>query len=347
MDSRLGSYGTAKSLSSLVQTPEAWAVVSSYTAAFHTGYDCYNAGKCGVPIVTPQASTAPSPSQSATQASKPSLNGMQIIVLVVCLLAFVAGLVLVLCYLYSKKPTVVGRRTGQRDDDSQEVMLTLLVHFMTQQGQQLDQVVSQTGRLNGQMERTNTTLDSLDQTMRNMLDRLATNHPADANPIVQPPPPMAELGSHTPPSRPAAPATPPAELSNSPIPRAAIEKPSWVQTLEAELTCPICSDIFLNPVVLMTRSTSAAIRNRTATGGGCLHTLCGHCAVQALRRDPRCPSCRDRVSGVQDHRQIRQIAEAFLSRYPEQRRSVEEVQAAERLYRRGQNVSSSSLVSFI
>lgn len=49
------------------------------------------------------------------------------------------------------------------------------------------------------------------------------------------------------------------------------------------LQCSICTDVFQQPVF--------------SSSGECQHTFCRHCANTFLERDPRCPICRQPLSG--------------------------------------------------
>ncbi|XP_063727185.1 E3 ubiquitin-protein ligase CHFR-like [Symsagittifera roscoffensis] len=78
---------------------------------------------------------------------------------------------------------------------------------------------------------------------------------------------------------------------------------------ESELTCSICSEVFLAPVCLLP----------------CLHCFCGGCISQwVVRRKTKCPLCRTKFNAVCKHDMLELDCESFLCRNPSSLRSSEE-----------------------
>jgi len=66
---------------------------------------------------------------------------------------------------------------------------------------------------------------------------------------------------------------------------------------ELELQCPLCLDTFEH-----------------AASTQCGHTFCGKCITEVLRRDRKCPVCRQQVTGVSANYTVRNIVQAWRAR---------------------------------
>ncbi|KAK5653057.1 hypothetical protein OQA88_9343 [Cercophora sp. LCS_1] len=88
--------------------------------------------------------------------------------------------------------------------------------------------------------------------------------------------------------------------------------------------------------------TSVSIATVTDTkilNGGCLHNLCGSCAVRYFRHGNTCPEDRTVVTGFNDNRNLRDIVDHFLEAFPEHRPTTEEIAEMDGIYRPGQRIS--------
>ncbi|KAK4230813.1 E3 ubiquitin-protein ligase [Podospora fimiseda] len=113
-----------------------------------------------------------------------------------------------------------------------------------------------------------------------------------------------------------------------------------VVSLEAELTCSICTDLLYNPLTLL----------------DCLHTFCGGClkdwfGFQAIRVENApgpppppekpiytCPSCRDAVRDTKHDARVNTLLEMYLSLNPGKGKTQEEKDEMDSKYKRGDKV---------
>ncbi|KAK3985519.1 E3 ubiquitin-protein ligase [Cladorrhinum sp. PSN332] len=123
-----------------------------------------------------------------------------------------------------------------------------------------------------------------------------------------------------------------------PVPATGATAP--VVSLEAELTCSICTDLLYNPLTLL----------------DCLHTFCGGClkdwfAFQAIRVETApgpppppekpiytCPSCRDAVRDTKHDARVTTLLDMYLSLNPEKGKTQEEKDEMDSKYKRGDKV---------
>ncbi|EPS42360.1 hypothetical protein H072_3687 [Dactylellina haptotyla CBS 200.50] len=119
-----------------------------------------------------------------------------------------------------------------------------------------------------------------------------------------------------------------------PVPKPA-EKPDPVSTdLEKELTCSICTSIYLHPVTLL----------------DCLHSYCGACAkewftTQTTPSHPSaypvpkgCPTCRQSVRAIKPSPHLAAITEMFLKHNPQHARDHEEITRLGKIYSPGDRI---------
>jgi hypothetical protein len=126
------------------------------------------------------------------------------------------------------------------------------------------------------------------------------------------------------------------------------------ENMERELLCPVCMNVFHNPVSVISRrmdrndgcckslycySWILLMHNFRLLTSCVVHNFCGGCAVRVFNADSRCPVDRTDVVGVNDNRNLAQIVELFLRQFPDQRQSEEETGVLDALYRPGQRVS--------
>ncbi|KAK6351325.1 hypothetical protein TWF718_004489 [Orbilia javanica] len=104
--------------------------------------------------------------------------------------------------------------------------------------------------------------------------------------------------------------------------------------LEKELTCSICTSIFLHPVTLL----------------DCLHSYCGSCAKEWFTSSPPnpqgsaypvskgCPTCRQSVRAIKPSPHLASITEMFLKYNPQHARDAEEIARLSRVYTPGDRI---------
>ncbi|KAK1751582.1 E3 ubiquitin-protein ligase [Echria macrotheca] len=116
-------------------------------------------------------------------------------------------------------------------------------------------------------------------------------------------------------------------------------KPTAATSLEAELTCSICTELLYQPLTLL----------------DCLHTFCAAClkewfAWQAQRAEGApvppapetpvftCPSCRDGVRDTKHDARVATLLDMFLALNPDKARSQEDRADMDRRYKKGDRV---------
>jgi len=75
-----------------------------------------------------------------------------------------------------------------------------------------------------------------------------------------------------------------------------------------ELTCNICLEIFYKPVSIIP----------------CLHSFCGGCLSDWIKKSKECPHCRKQGTQVQKSHNMQNMTELFIKENPEEDRSDEE-----------------------
>jgi hypothetical protein len=79
--------------------------------------------------------------------------------------------------------------------------------------------------------------------------------------------------------------------------------------LEKELMCGICQDLMHRPVALQP----------------CMHSFCGACFSEWMKRKIECPQCRQPVRVVSRNHALANIVDMYLSTHPDKRRDPEEL----------------------
>ena len=79
--------------------------------------------------------------------------------------------------------------------------------------------------------------------------------------------------------------------------------------LEKELICGICQDLMHRPVALQP----------------CMHSFCGACFSEWMKRKIQCPQCRQPVRIVSRNHALANIVDTYLSSHPDKRRDSEEL----------------------
>ncbi|KAJ3045169.1 hypothetical protein HK097_001264 [Rhizophlyctis rosea] len=84
--------------------------------------------------------------------------------------------------------------------------------------------------------------------------------------------------------------------------------------MESNVSCGICHDVLYKAVSVVP----------------CLHTFCGGCYSDWLRRSNQCPQCRVRATSASRNHIVNNLVESFLTLNPEKRREAEELAELDR-----------------
>lgn len=76
------------------------------------------------------------------------------------------------------------------------------------------------------------------------------------------------------------------------------------ESLEKELMCGICQDILYRPVALQP----------------CMHSFCGACFAEWMKRKTECPGCRQAVRVVSRNHALANIVASYLVAHPDKKR---------------------------
>lgn len=97
----------------------------------------------------------------------------------------------------------------------------------------------------------------------------------------------------------------------------------FVDELAQELQCGCCSDLVINPVIVLP----------------CQHFFCGSCVVLWIKNGgTNCPACRSVSKSVAPFRPMQAVVDTLLRLAPEKARAEGERKQADALYRAGQNL---------
>lgn len=89
-----------------------------------------------------------------------------------------------------------------------------------------------------------------------------------------------------------------------------IEKKENTETLEDNLICPICFDLFYKCVSVIP----------------CLHNFCSGCYSDWVKNSDTCPQCRDPIVQIGKNHSMDNFVEIFLKQHPDRKRSESEYQ---------------------
>lgn len=82
-----------------------------------------------------------------------------------------------------------------------------------------------------------------------------------------------------------------------------------VEDIRESLTCGICSDILHDCVSIQP----------------CLHSFCGGCASEWIRRSAVCPTCRCKVEALAVNHRLNDVVDTYLKHHPDERRADDEL----------------------
>lgn len=99
-----------------------------------------------------------------------------------------------------------------------------------------------------------------------------------------------------------------------------------IDSMADQFDCGICYQIMHQAVSLMP----------------CLHTYCGGCFSDWMKRSKECPSCREAVIMVKKNSLINSSIESYLIVNPQLKRSKEDLEGQEKL-----NIFKNEIVSFV
>ncbi|KAA8901867.1 hypothetical protein FN846DRAFT_104393 [Sphaerosporella brunnea] len=106
-------------------------------------------------------------------------------------------------------------------------------------------------------------------------------------------------------------------------PPTANEEESIEELLAKQLLCSICTELYVDPVLVLP----------------CSHSFCGSCAARWLQFNNTCPSCRGKVVETRPNTSAAEMSEVLLKKFPEKARPAEELEELKRFYKPGDKIT--------
>ncbi|KAF8247605.1 hypothetical protein K440DRAFT_295769 [Wilcoxina mikolae CBS 423.85] len=95
------------------------------------------------------------------------------------------------------------------------------------------------------------------------------------------------------------------------------------ELLEKQLTCSICAELYVDPILVQP----------------CSHSFCGSCAARWLLTSCSCPSCRGKVVDTKPNTTATGLVDILLLRFPEKKRPADEMEELKAIYKPGQKIT--------